>query len=100
MQPLFRPDRLWKQELELVVPVPSIPLGEAQPLRESAKEPPPSIRRPRRIQEDLERTPHKNLRPFQRQQGTASLHLSFLRPACLNALFSVPDGMSTFGFPA
>jgi len=28
------------------------------------------------------------------------IHLVFFRPDCFNALFNVPGGMSTLGFPA
>ena len=60
-----------RQEPEWVDPVPSIPLSEAQLLRESTIEPPPSIRQPQHSPEDPERTPHRNLGPFRQQQGNA-----------------------------
>ena len=90
-----------RQEPEWVDPVPSIPLSEAQLLRESTIEPPPSIRQPRNTARKI-----RNVRPigtwalFDNNKVTHTLHLSFLSPACLIALFNVPGGMSTFGFPA
>jgi len=97
----LRHDRLWKQELELVAPVPSIPLDEAQLLRESAIEPPLSIRRPRAAARKIRNIRSIGTRAlFDDDKISHTLHRSFLIPPCLNALFNVPGGISTFGFPA
>lgn len=70
---LLRRDRLWGQGV-----------GGAQSLRESARELLPSIRQPRRSQEGLGHTPHRNLGPFRRQQGIACASLLHLEPGLLD----------------